>query len=78
MKTVFYIALAVLALLPATVICGTVTITVHDYAAGDGPTDLASGGIPLRQGALLNPGFITLQDGAAYVPIAVKVLARWQ
>lgn len=66
-----------LVLLPCGVLSETVTLTVHNHAAGDGPINLASGGIPLHQGALLNEEFVTLKDGAVTMPIAVEVLARW-
>jgi hypothetical protein len=77
MKLAISILFSLLMLQAGAAIAQTVTITVYNHAAGDGPADLASGGIPLHQGALLNEGFITLQDGGAAIPIAVKVLARW-
>ena len=55
----------------------TVTLTVHDYPAGDGPTNLASNGIPLEPGALFNDANLRLMDGTTEVPIAVNTLARW-
>jgi len=54
-----------------------VTLTVHDHAAGDGPTNLASNGIPFEPGALTNEANFKLMDGASEVPVAVLVLARW-
>ena len=55
----------------------TVNLTVHNYPAGDGPSSLASNGVPFRPGVLSDEGNLRLMDGAAEVPIAVQVLARW-
>jgi len=55
----------------------TITLTVHDYAPGDGPPDLASSGIPLKPGALFSTSDLKLRDGGNEVPVAVQELARW-
>jgi hypothetical protein len=77
MKLFFSTCCCLLLFFSGNALSETVSLVVHNYEAGDGPANLASGGIPLRQGALLNEGYVTLKDGAAAIPIAVKVLSRW-
>jgi len=55
----------------------TVTVTVHDYPGGDGPSNLASNGVPFQPGALSDESNLKLMDGAVEQPVAVRVLARW-
>ena len=60
-----------------TSIAGTITLTVHDYPAGDGPPNLASNGIPLAPGTLFDEADVTLLDGTTEITLATQVLARW-
>jgi len=55
----------------------TVTLIVHDYPTGDGPSNLASNGIPFDRGILSDEADLRLMDGATEVPVGVRVLARW-
>ena len=69
--------LSILLMAAGGAVAGTVTLTVHDYPAGDGPTGLASNGVPFQPGALSNASNLKLMDGSVEVPVAVRVLARW-
>ena len=55
----------------------TVPLTVYDYPAGDGPSDLVSNGVPFAPGVLFDEANLKLMDGLVEVPVAVSVLARW-
>jgi hypothetical protein len=54
-----------------------VDLRVHDYAAGDGPANLVSNGVPFAPGALQDERNIRVLDGATEVSIGVRILARW-
>lgn len=54
----------------------SVDITVYPYS-GDGPANLVSNALPLKPGALFDAANVRVMDGAAEVPLAAKVLARW-
>ncbi|MBL8953241.1 MAG: hypothetical protein JNK82_20855 [Myxococcaceae bacterium] len=63
--------------LVALVLAAPVTLTVNDYAAGDGPPGLVSNGIPFKPGELTNLNALRVFDGPTEVATATKVLARW-
>jgi len=64
-------------LLCGSAVAETVTLTAHDFPAGDGPADLASNGIPFEPGALFDASNLKLLDDITEVAIATQVLARW-
>ena len=55
----------------------SVALTVHGYAAGNGPADLASNAVPFKPGVLTDVRNLRLLDGGNEIPIAAKVLALW-
>lgn len=69
--------LLVVLLIAVPAFAAPVTLTVNDYATGDGPADLVSNGIPFPPGALTDLRNLRVFDGATEVPIGTKVLARW-
>jgi hypothetical protein len=77
MKTLHAWLLLFCLLLAAGVRAETVTLAVHAHSVGDGPADLASGGIPCGPGVLFNETDVKLMDGTAEVAAAVQTLARW-
>jgi hypothetical protein len=70
-------AVSLLLLIAGGAAAETVTLTVHDYSTGDGPSNLASNGVPFGPGVLFDEANLKLTDGAVEVPVAVRVLARW-
>lgn len=56
---------------------GTVAMTVHAYAAGNGPASLVSNALPLKPGTLTDPRNVRVLDGTTEVPVAAQVLTRW-
>src|SRR5687767_6566952 len=48
-----------------------VDLTVHDYAAGDGPADLVSNGVPFAPGMVTEPENIRVLDGPTELAIGV-------
>jgi hypothetical protein len=77
MKHTLVVSLLFPVMFAGVALADTVTVTVYDYPTGDGPSNLASVGIPFKPGALFDEANLKLMDGPVEVPIAVDVLARW-
>ncbi len=76
MKTLSLRFVFVCSLLAASAAAQTVNMTVYPYA-GDGPANLVSNAVPFKPGVLFDAINVRVLDGAAEVPLAAKVLARW-
>jgi len=63
--------------LPAMAGAAQVSLTVHDYASGDGQADLVSFGVPFKPGELTQLSNVRILDGSSEVPIGIKSLATW-
>ena len=54
MNRALVVSLIFLVIFGGAALAETITITVHDYPAGDGPSDFVSAGIPFKPGALFD------------------------